>query len=163
MWLVVANFLASDLLFLRSSWSGNDVLINLYHMNIIVFPDKKGQGPKAQLLLSEAQVLAKRIQVTSPGSICPAPSLAPLARAQAHLKRQISAGSALKARFPDSAQLSSLKEPGTQPNQLSGSSGHPKRGDQVPQTVTQADCHHLEVTEAGMARGSSLPQGPGQG
>ena len=113
MWLVVANFLASDLLFLRSSWSGNDVLINLYHTNITVFSDKKGQGPKAQLLLSEVQVLAKRIQVTLPGSICPAPSLAPLARAQAHLKRQISAGSALKARSPD-PQPSSMREPGAQ-------------------------------------------------
>ena len=111
MWLVVANFLASDLSFLRLSWSGNDVLINLYHTNIIVFSDKKGQGPKAQLLLSEVQVLAKRIQVTLPGSICPAPHLAPLARAQAHLKRQISADSALKARSPDPAQPSSLKEP----------------------------------------------------
>ena len=79
-------------------WSGNDVLINLYHTNITVFSDKKGQGPKAQLLLSEVQVLAKRIQVTLPGSICPAPHLAPLAMAQTHLKRQISAGSALKAR-----------------------------------------------------------------
>ena len=58
MWLVVANFLASDPLFLRSSWSGNNALINLYHINIIVFSDKKGQGPKAQLLLSEVQLLA---------------------------------------------------------------------------------------------------------
>ena len=59
-------------------------------MNVILYPDKKGQGPKAQLLLSKVPVLVK--------------------------KMQISVGSFLRARFPDPAQLSSLREPGGQPN-----------------------------------------------
>lgn len=42
------------------SWSGNDVLVILYEMNVILCSDKKGQGPKAQLLPSKVLVLAKR-------------------------------------------------------------------------------------------------------
>ena len=120
------------------SLSGKDVPVSLYQMNVILCPDKKGKGPKTQLSPSRVSVLAKR--------------------------RQISVGSSLRARFPDSAQLSSLKEPGTQPNQLLGSSGRPERGgDQVPQTWTQADCHCYLATETGLGRGSLLPQGLGQG
>ena len=85
------------------SLSGKDVPVSLYQMNVILCPDKKGKGPKTQLSPSRVSVLAKR--------------------------RQISVGSSLRARFPDSAQLSSLKEPGTQPNQLLGSSGRPERGE----------------------------------
>ena len=29
------------------SWSGNDVPVNLYQMNVILSPDKKGQSLKA--------------------------------------------------------------------------------------------------------------------
>ena len=43
------------------SWLGNDVPINLYQMNVILCPDKKGQNPKAQLSPSKVRVLAKRI------------------------------------------------------------------------------------------------------
>ena len=49
---------------------------------------KKGQGPKAQLSLSKVQVLAKR--------------------------RQISAGCSFRARSPNPAQLSLLRESGAQ-------------------------------------------------
>ena len=42
------------------SWSGNDVLVILYQMNVILCSDKKGQGLKAQLLPSKVLVLAKR-------------------------------------------------------------------------------------------------------
>ena len=87
------------------SWSGSDVPVNLYQMNVILCPDKKEQGPKAQLAPSKVPVLAKR--------------------------RQISGHSSLRARFPHPAQLSSLREPGTQSNWPSVSSGHPNRGDQV--------------------------------
>ena len=70
------------------SRSGNDVPVNLHQTNVIVCSDKKGQGPKAQLLPCEVQVLAKRMQV--------------------------SVGSSLRARSPDPAQLSLLREPGAQ-------------------------------------------------
>ena len=33
------------------SWSGNYVPVNLYQINVIVCPDKKGLSPKAQLSL----------------------------------------------------------------------------------------------------------------
>lgn len=50
--------------------------------------------------------------VTLTKSIHPAPSLGSLASVQAWLKRCISVGISLRARSPDPAQLSSLKEPG---------------------------------------------------
>ena len=75
-------------------------------MNIILCLDKKGPGPKAQLLPSKVPILVKR--------------------------RQLSADTFLRARSPDPAQLSLLKEAGTQPNWPSGSSGHPKVGRQDP-------------------------------
>ena len=71
------------------SWSGNDVPVNLYQMNVILCPDQKGQSPKAQLSPSKVLALTKG--------------------------RESSAGSSFRARFPHSAQLSSLREPGTQP------------------------------------------------
>ena len=87
--LVVANFLVlGPLLKGLGSWSGKDVPINLYQTNAILPADKKGWGPKIQLSPSEVLVLARR--------------------------RQISAGSSLRAKSPKSSQLSSLREPGTQ-------------------------------------------------
>ena len=55
-------------------------------------------------------------------------------------QKQISFGSSFRARFPHSAQLSSLMEPGTQPNsscllRLS------KCGDQFSETEAQEDGH----------------------
>ena len=103
MWLVVANF---KLLGVRSfvlevrSWSGNNVPVNFCQTNVFLCPDKKGQGPKAQLSATKVPVLAKR--------------------------RQISVGSSLGARFPHLAQLSSLRQPGNQTNWPSGSSGCPR-------------------------------------
>ena len=72
------------------SQSGNDVPVNLYKMNVILCPDKKGQSPKAQHSPSKVPVLAKR--------------------------RQISVGGSFRARFPHPAQPLSLKEPDVQPN-----------------------------------------------
>ena len=96
------------------SWSVMMLLQTSTKTNVILCPDKKGQGPEAQLLPSEVQALAKRRGslhglVTLPGSICPAPSLGPPTSAQAWLRKQISAGSR-----DDPAQPSSLREPGAQ-------------------------------------------------
>ena len=84
------------------SWLSNNVPVHLYKTNVILCPDKKGQGPKAQRSPSKVPVLAK--------------------------SRQSSVGSSLRAGSPDPAQLSSLREPGTQPSLPSDSSGHPNRG-----------------------------------
>ena len=80
------------------SWSGNDVPINLHQTNVIFCSNKKGPGLKARLSSSEVPILAER--------------------------RQISAGSSLKVRSPEPAQLSSLRDPGahdsTGPQALQG-------------------------------------------
>ena len=81
------------------SWSGNDVPVNLYQMNVILCPDQKGQSPKAQPSPSKVQVKAKR--------------------------REKSVSSSFRARFPHPAQLSPLKEPGTQPSWSWAPSGGP--------------------------------------
>ena len=65
------------------SWSSNNVPVNLYRINVVLRPDGKKQSPKAQLSPSKVPGLAKR--------------------------RQISAGSSFRARFPHPAQLSSLR------------------------------------------------------
>ena len=88
------------------SWSGNHVPVSLYRTNVILCPDKKGPGSEAKLSLSKVPILAKR--------------------------RQISPCSSLRAKSPDPAQLSLLREPGAQPNWPSGSLGRPKWRDQVP-------------------------------
>ena len=80
------------------SWSGNDVPVNLYQTNVILRPNKKGPGPKT----------TDTFQGPHPG----------LEEA-----RQSSAGSSLRAKSPDPAQLSSLREPGAQLSWPSGSSG----------------------------------------
>ena len=70
------------------SQSGNHVSVNLL-TNVIFCPDKKGCGPeRGTTFPSEVLLLSKR--------------------------RQVSAGGFLGARFPDPAQLSSLREPGVQ-------------------------------------------------
>ena len=98
------------------SWSGNDVPVNLYQTNVIPCSDKKGQGPKTKLSPSEVQGPAKR--------------------------KQISAGGSLRARSPDTAQLSSQREQSTQdsPDPQALQAAQTGEGWQVPQTVTQADC-----------------------
>ena len=98
-----------------SSWSGSNVPIHLYQMNVILCPDKKEQSHKAQLLPSKVPVLAKR------GQIC----------------RQL-----LWARFPHPAQLSSLRA--RHPSQVVfGLLRQPRWGDQISQTVTQTAGHCL--------------------
>ena len=73
----------------------------------------------AQLSPSQIQALANRRGslcglMTLFSSIHLVPSLGPPASAHAWLKRQFSAAGTFRARFPGSAQLSSLREPGTQ-------------------------------------------------
>ena len=72
-------------------------------------------------------------------------------------RRQVSVGSSLGARFPEGTRslraqwaLRLLRPPKYRVGER-----------QVPQTVTQADCHCHEVTEAGVVRGSLPPQGLG--
>ena len=81
------------------SWWGNNIPVNLYKMNVIFSLDKKGHGSNAQLSPSKISGLAKR--------------------------RQISVGSSFRTKFPHSAQLTPLREPGTQPSWPSISSGCP--------------------------------------
>ena len=71
-------------------------------MNVILCSDEKGQGPNAQLLPSRVLVLAWR--------------------------RHISVGSFLRTMSPGPFQVSSLREPGTQPSWPAGSSDCPNRG-----------------------------------
>ena len=52
LWFVAANFLVSESLFL-TSWSGNNVPINLYQTNTIFCSGKKGQGSQVQHSPSE--------------------------------------------------------------------------------------------------------------
>ena len=92
-------------------------------------------GPKAWLLYSEVQALANKGMgflcrlVTLPRSYHPAPNLGLLASAQDRLRRHISAGDTLRARYPDHAQLSSLKELDAQhPTGLQAPQGHTNRG-----------------------------------
>ena len=84
--------------------------------------------------------------VTLSVSIHPALSLAPPARAQAQMKRQILAGSAFGVRFPGPTQKSSLREQGTQdPNGPQAPQATQTRGwggvCRVLQTATHADCY----------------------
>ena len=60
------------------SWSGNDVPINLYRMNAILCPDKKGQSPTVQFSPSQVPVLAKRRQISVEGAgSTPCPAVIP--------------------------------------------------------------------------------------
>ena len=79
MWLFVANFLASEPLFLRSGHGQVTMFLSISPKQTL-FSDKKEQGRKAQLSPSEFLVLGKR--------------------------RQISDGSSLKDGSPDTVQLS---------------------------------------------------------
>lgn len=69
-WLVVASFLASDPLFLRSGQGPVTRLLEAStKTNVIFCSDKEGQSPKAQLLPSEAQ--AKRRSPWAGWLLCP--------------------------------------------------------------------------------------------
>ena len=70
------------------SWPGNNVPVNLYQVNVILYPDQKGPSPKVQLSPSKVPVLAKM--------------------------RQISAGSSFRARFPHPALWHPLTLPKAQ-------------------------------------------------
>ena len=101
--------------------------------------------------------------VTLPRSVRLAPRLAPPASAQARLKRQISVGGSLRARSPDPARLSSLREPGAQD----------PAGPQAPQAAQMVGARSprlcpmqtaaaiIRSQRRGWGRGSPLPQGLG--
>ena len=78
-WLVDADFLISDPVFLRLGHGQVMIFLQITtKTNAILCYDKKGQGPKAQLSPFEVQALAKRRrglcagQSPCLGSICPA-------------------------------------------------------------------------------------------
>ena len=71
MWKLLVRFFVPEV----KPWTANQIPINIHQTNGILYSDKKEPGPKAQLSPSEAQVLAKR--------------------------RQVSAGRSLRARPPD--------------------------------------------------------------
>ena len=110
------------------SWAGNYVPVNLYQVDAILCCDKKGWGHQAQLSLSEVQILAKR--------------------------RQISAGSSFRARFPYPAQ-SSLRETGIQPNWPSVSSDCPN-GETRFHRLTSQPATAGGLQRQGWGRGSLL-------
>ena len=122
------------------------LLLTFYELLLILLV----RGPKSRLSPSEIQTLAKRRgslcgPVALPGSAGPAPSLCPPTSAQAQPKRQISAGGALRARCPDPAQLSSLREPGAQV----------PAGPQAPQAVqTGGWVRGLHATQGDCCRGN---------
>ena len=105
-------------------------------MTVILPPDQKGQSPKMRLLPSKVPVLAQR--------------------------RQISVGSSFRARFPHPAQLSSLREPGTQPKWRLVFSGCPKRETRAHRLQPIETATAIRLQRQGQGRGSLLPQGLGQ-
>ena len=112
---IFGNSLVSDPSFLRS---GDYIPINPQH--IILCSDKKGQDPKAQLSTSEVQAWLRRVvggpctsQLSNPRAFVQHP-VQVLSPVPAGLRGQRSAGSTFRAKSPDPAQLSSLREPGIQ-------------------------------------------------
>ena len=108
--------------FVLEIWSwSGNIPINLYQMNAILYSDKKGQSPRVQFSPSQVPVLTKR--------------------------RQISVGSS----FLQSAQLSSLREPGTQPTDRQ--SPQPiQMGRPGPPDCGQAEGNCYQVAETGMRK-----------
>lgn len=141
------------------AWS-NDVSINLYQMNKFSVRTRKGKRPghnfhppRSRSSLMSGEFLLGPIILS--GNFHPAPNLGPPASVQAGQKRQALAGSALKVKSPDSAQLSSLREPGAQDPTSSQAPQMPQRewsvrASQVLRTATHAHCCCHQVTEAGM-------------
>ena len=117
------------------SWSDNDVSVNLYQMNVILCPNQKEQSPKVQLSPSKVPALAKR--------------------------RQISVGSSFRARFPHPAQLSSLREPGSQPNCPSVSSSCPNGETRSQKLQPRQTATARRSQRQGWGRGSPLLKASG--
>ena len=104
--------------------------------------------------------------VTVPQSVRPAPSLGPPASAQAWLKRQISVGGSLRARSPDTAQLSSLREPGAQdPAGPQAPQAAQTVGPRCPRLCPMQTAAAIRLQRQGWGRGSRPPQslGPASG
>lgn len=115
-WLVVANFLVLDHLFLRSGHRQVTMLLEASTRANVILCFDKGQSAKAQLPLSKAQAKPRGPWAgpfLCPGALVQHP-VCPSTSAQALLKRQSSAGGALRGGSPEPAQPSSLREPGAQ-------------------------------------------------
>ena len=115
MWLVVANFLVSDHLFLRSGHSQVMMFMQISTkqtlLSVLTRKNKISRFSFHPLRSRPWLKIAGLCGASYPaGSIGPSISLGPLACAQAWLMRQISAGSTLGARSPDPAQPSSLRK-----------------------------------------------------
>ena len=119
------------------SWSGHDVPVNVHQTNVSLCSDKKRQGPKAQLSPSEVQASLRG------GGPCAgrSPSLGPPTSAQPGWGGRSQLVAPLRARSPDPAQPSSLREPGAQ--DPAGPQAAQIRG-RVPRTATHGDrrCRH---------------------
>ena len=121
-----------------SSWSGNDIPINLHQTNVILCSDKKGQVPKTQLSPSEVWILTDEADLSwwLPRGQVPRPYPAVIAEG---------------ARGPG-------------PNWPSGSLGHPKGGGEGARSHR---LHPMQTATAvwsqrqGWRRGSPLFQGLG--
>ena len=107
-----------------------NVPVNLHKMNVILSLDKKGHGSNRQLSPSKISGLAKR--------------------------RQISVGSSFRTKFPHSAQLTPLREPGTQPNWPSVFSGCPNGETRSHRLRSRHMATAIQLQRQGWGRGSPL-------
>ena len=95
---------------------------------------------------------------TLPQSVHPAPSV------QAWLKRQISVGGSFRARSPDPAQLSTLREPGAQdPTDPQAPQAAQTVGARSPRLCPMQTAAAIRSHRQGWGRGSPPPQGLGLG
>ena len=132
MCVVVANFLVSDPLFLRSGHGSCKPPPK--KKNVILCSEKKGQGPKAQLSPCEVQVLAKG--------------------------KQVSVGSSLSARSPAPCPAvipEEARNPG--PSWPLGSSGHPNHRGWSSRLCLRQTAAAFGSQRQGWGRASPLPQG----
>lgn len=118
------------------SQSGEDVPVNLYQTNVLLCPDNKVPSPRAQPSPSKVQVLAKR--------------------------RPTSVGGSLRARFPDSVQLPSLRSLAPRTQLALRSSGPQKgAGGRAHSLWPRPTAATLRSQRQRLQSGSPAPQGPG--
>lgn len=116
-WLVVANFLVSDHLSLRSGHRQVTMLLEASSRASVSLCSDKGQSAKAQLPSPRPRLSQgdPGRPVSLPWSTGPAPSLCPSTSAQALLKCRAQLVAPISRGWsPEPAQPSSLREPGAQ-------------------------------------------------
>ena len=110
------------------SWSDNDNPVNLYQLNVILCLEKKGRSHKTKLSPSKVPIQAKRWQ--------------------------ISIDSSFGVRFPQPAQLSSLRQPGTQPSSPSPPKGGETRSLRLrPRQMATASSTEARFSTHGLGLG----------